>query len=145
MSIKRIIIDIRTPEEILNKRLISYSESTLLLFIPVSHIKFNVESLIKLSKRIPIYIICKKAKRSTMIKNKFFANHPNIISINGGINQLENLSKKLKDLKVLIYRVHILKNSSDTGSTITESKLIPNNNYYMLLIIIIIYIISQLS
>ena len=105
---KKIIIDIRSEEEILEKRLISYSDDTILMFIPVSHIKFNKEMIRVLSKTNTIYIICKKAKRSTYIKKTFFLNDHNIISINGGINQLEKMHNLMKGLKVIVYKVRFL-------------------------------------
>ena len=101
---KIIIIDIRTDEEIKLKHLISYSNDTIVMFIPVSHIKFNEKTIRDMSKENFIYIICRKAKRSSLVKNTYFADDKNIKSIDGGINKLEYLNDLQSKLRVVIYK-----------------------------------------
>ncbi len=67
---KKIIIDIRSEEEILDKRLISYSDDTILMFIPVSHIKFNKEMIRDLSKTNTIYIILSFSRKTYFFQRK---------------------------------------------------------------------------
>jgi excinuclease UvrABC nuclease subunit len=109
---KRIIIDIRSSDEILEKRAISYSDDTILMYIPVQYIKFNQEIIRDLSKVNTIYILCKKARRSSYIKKTFFPNNPNIISIDGGINQLEKMHSLMRNLRIVVYKIRKLKKTS---------------------------------
>jgi hypothetical protein len=132
---KKIIIDIRTAEEVYAKRAISYSDNTILIFIPVSHIKFNQKMIKRLSQNNKIYILCKKAKRSSIVKKTFFSTDNNIISIKGGINQLGKMHDLMKNLKIVIYQIKILKKPDYKLSY----KLSITNIYYFLIIIILIY------
>jgi len=129
---KRIIIDIRSPEELLEKRLISYSDDTILMFIPVSHIRYNQEMIKQLSLSNTIYILCKKAKRSSMIKKTFFPNDRNIISINGGINELEKMHEIMRGLKVIVYKIRVLN---------TKKKLYMSKKYIYYILYLIILLI----
>ena len=128
---KIIIIDIRTPEEIYEKRAISYSANTILIFIPVSHIKFNQKMIKRLSQKNKIYILCKKSLRSSMVKKTFFPTDHNIISIDGGINKLGKMYDLMRNLKIVIYQIKILKKP--------DYKLSITNIYYFFIIIILIY------
>jgi hypothetical protein len=135
---KKIIIDIRTSEEILEKRLLSYSDDTILMFIPVSHIGFNKSTIQALSKTNLVYIICKKAKRSTYVKQKYFSNDKNIISIDGGINKLETMHLLMRKLKVIVYKIKKQHKSIDYKSIRYKTY-----GYYLLLIMIIFLYIKR--
>jgi len=128
---KIIIIDIRTSEEIYAKRAISYSDNTILIFIPVSHIKFNQKMIRQLSQKNKIYILCKKSIRSSMVKKTFFPTDNNIISIDGGINQLEKMNDLMRNLKLVIYQVKILKK--------TDYKLSSKRIYLIFIMIYLLY------
>jgi len=137
---KKIIIDIRTKEEIEARHLLSNSNDTILMFIPVSHIGFNEKMIRDLSKKNIVYIICKKARRSGIVKNKFFSNDKNIISIDGGINKLENDEINKKKLGVNVY--HFV---SKTKTSIQKQK--KNNKYNgctPAIVIFVIYVITKM-
>jgi hypothetical protein len=138
---KIIIIDIRTSEEIYAKRAISYSDNTILIFIPVSHIKFNQKMIRQISQKNKIYILCKKSIRSSMVKKTFFPTDRNIISIDGGINQLEKMNDLMRNLKLVIYQIKIFKKTDNKLSfnKLSFNKLSFNKIYYILIIVFFLY------
>jgi len=75
---KYLFIDIRKSDEIYSNRL-EHSEEYGLYFFPMNTIKFNQIEIIEHLRYVDeIYIVCKSARRAQYIKNKYFADYPNI-------------------------------------------------------------------
>ena len=83
-----IIIDIREESELLDTFLQTSDPQTIILNIPMKNIKFSIEGIKKLSEKEKIYLICQSSNRSNKIKDLYFKDNENIISVNGGIKNL---------------------------------------------------------
>jgi len=91
---EKIIIDIRDESELLDSKMHTFDENTYILNIPTRNIKFNIEGINKLSKKYKIYLVCRSSNRSDKVKNKYFKDNENVISVSGGIkkeNELFNI------------------------------------------------------
>jgi len=89
-SLKKIIlIDIRNDTECMEKYLISNNTSISIFNIPMNHISFNKKWITELSKDAYVYIICRTGSRSDRVKNMYFKNIQNIISLEGGISNIK--------------------------------------------------------
>ena len=91
-----LFIDIRKSDEVYSRR---FDKSNIydVYCIPMYMIRFNVDIIIKhLQYKKTIYIVCNSASRSNFIKNKYFANIPNVVvldnlqfnNLNQGINNI---------------------------------------------------------
>jgi len=96
-----IIIDIREESELLDEFLETENKETIILNIPMRNIKFYKESIDKLSETQKVYLICRSSNRSNKVKNLYFKNNNNIISVPSGIKSLEEFGKfvPLEDLE----------------------------------------------
>lgn len=95
------IIDIREEHEVLKERIIINNNiNNIILFsIPSRHIKWNKEAIEYLSqenKENKVYIVCRSSRRSNKVKNDYFSDNDNIISIEGGLNNIEKISPNIK-------------------------------------------------
>jgi len=84
-----VLIDIRNDTECMEKYLISNNKSITIYNIPMNHISFNKKWIIDLSKDAYVYIICRSGTRSDRIKNAYFKDIQNIISLEGGISNIK--------------------------------------------------------
>jgi rhodanese-related sulfurtransferase len=84
-----VLIDIRNDTECMEKYLISNNKSICIYNIPMNHISFNKKWIIDLSKEAYVYIICRSGARSDRIKNTYFKDIQNIISLEGGISNIK--------------------------------------------------------
>jgi rhodanese-related sulfurtransferase len=86
---KIILIDIRNDSECMEKYLISNNKLISIYNIPMNHIAFNKKWIIELSNDAYVYIICKSGNRSDKVKNIYFKDVQNIISLEGGISNIK--------------------------------------------------------
>ena len=86
---KIILIDIRNDSECMEKYLISNNKLISIYNIPMNHIAFNKKWIIELSNDAYVYIICRSGSRSEQVKNMYFKNIQNIISLEGGISNIK--------------------------------------------------------
>ena len=80
MEPQTILIDIRRDSEVYNKRIdpVQFKEGGLYV-IPMNMIRFNRETIVQHLKWVKeIYLVCDTGRRSTYIKNKYFADIPAI-------------------------------------------------------------------
>ena len=74
-----LLIDIRKSDEVYSKKF-SDSNSVSVYNIPMNMIRFNDKMIIKHLEYVKnIYIVCSTSRRAQFIKDKYFANHNNII------------------------------------------------------------------
>ena len=80
MEPQTILIDIRRDSEVYNKRIdTSQFRDAGLYVIPMNMIRFNRETIVQHLKWVKeIYLVCDTGRRSTYIKNKYFADIPAI-------------------------------------------------------------------
>jgi rhodanese-related sulfurtransferase len=87
MNYKEIWIDIRDEHELAESQIITPNDETLVINIPSRNIFANVDWIKSLeSKGVKVTLICRSANRSQMVKQLYFANDENIVSLEGGIN-----------------------------------------------------------
>jgi hypothetical protein len=86
---KIILIDIRNDTECMEKYLISNNKLISIYNIPMNHIAFNKKWIVELSNDAYVYIICKSGNRSDKVKNLYFKDVQNIISLEGGISNIK--------------------------------------------------------
>lgn len=86
---KIILIDIRNDSECMEKYLLSNNKLISIYNIPMNHIAFNKKWIIELSHDAYVYIICKSGNRSDKVKNIYFKDVQNIISLEGGISNIK--------------------------------------------------------
>jgi hypothetical protein len=86
---KIILIDIRNDTECMEKYLISNNKLISIYNIPMNHIAFNKKWIVELSNDAYVYIICKSGNRSDQVKNMYFRDIQNIISLEGGISNIK--------------------------------------------------------
>jgi len=84
-----LIIDIREEFELLGKQMHSFDPSIFVLNIPMRSIFANIDWINELSQSHNMYIICRSGERAVRVKNKYFKDNKNIISLEGGVNKLE--------------------------------------------------------
>jgi len=84
-----IIIDIREEFELLGKQMHSVDPSVFVINIPMRSIFANTDWINELSQSHNIYIICRHGIRASKVKDKYFKDNKNIISLDGGITKLE--------------------------------------------------------
>lgn len=89
MESKKIIIDIREESELLEKNLSTEDKNILIFNIPMRHIIFNKDTIKKLSENNKVYVMCKSGNRSQKVKDLYFKKNKNIISLDGGINNIK--------------------------------------------------------
>jgi len=86
MNYKEIWIDIRDEHELAESQIITPNDETLVINIPSRNIFANVDWIKSLeSKGLKITLICRSANRSQIVKELYFANDENIVSLEGGI------------------------------------------------------------
>lgn len=86
---KIVLIDIRNDSECMEKYLISNNKLISIYNIPMNHIAFNKKWILELSNDAFVYIICKSGNRSDKVKNNYFKDIQNIISLEGGISNIK--------------------------------------------------------
>ena len=91
------IIDIRDEHELREKYIESKNQDILILNIPSRNIKFNKEFIVTLSEKNKVYIVCRSGNRSGKVKELYFKDNSNVISVEGG---LENLKKIFPDIEI---------------------------------------------
>lgn len=84
-----IIIDVREEFELLEKQIVTDDPSIFVLNIPARNIFANVGWINELSQSHTVYIVCKLGNRSGKVKNKYFKDNKNIISLDGGVTKLD--------------------------------------------------------
>ena len=89
-----IVIDLRGEHELKEKYLESVNAD--IINIPMRNIQFNKAYIRNLAKDHKVYLVCKSGNRSSKVKSKHFPNITNVISYDGGVNNM-----KLDDLKVV--------------------------------------------
>jgi len=83
-----ILIDLREEFELLEKHLKSNDENVLILNIPTRAIFANKDVINKLSETSEIYVMCRSGCRSGKVKDLYFPENENVISLEGGINDI---------------------------------------------------------
>ena len=86
---KIVLIDIRNDSECMEKYLISHNKLISIYNIPMNHIAFNKKWILELSNDAFVYIVCKSGNRSDRVKNTYFRDIQNIISLEGGISNIK--------------------------------------------------------
>lgn len=87
-GIKTIIIDLREEFELLESRMESSDPSVLIVNIPMRSIFANTSWISRISQTNTVYLVCRSGVRSNKIKEKYFLNDSNVLSVDGGIKQL---------------------------------------------------------
>jgi rhodanese-related sulfurtransferase len=95
-----ILIDLREEFELLEKQLKSTNEEVLILNIPTRAIFANKDVINDLSETSEIYVMCRSGCRSGKVKDLYFPKNENVISLKGGINDIDNSIFK-EDVKVI--------------------------------------------
>ena len=72
-----IVIDIREEHELKEKQLVS--DSLQIINIPMRNVIFNVDYINKLSETDQIYLVCRSANRSKLVKERHFKDNENVI------------------------------------------------------------------
>ena len=93
------IIDLREEQEILQERIVSKNDDYVIIAIPSRYIFANVEFIEKISRDSKVYLLCRSGNRSSSIKNKYFKNIENIISVDGGLKSLERFGDNIEILE----------------------------------------------
>jgi len=94
-----IIIDIREEFELLEKQIRSDDPSIWVLNIPMRSIFSNKIWITNMANMHSVYIMCRSGNRSSTVKSKYFADQPNVISLDGGIKKIESgdlFNKKIR-------------------------------------------------
>ncbi len=86
---KIVLIDIRNDSECMEKYLISNNKLISIYNIPMNNIAFNKKWILQLSSDAFVYIVCKSGNRSEKVKNTYFRDIQNIISLEGGISNIK--------------------------------------------------------
>ena len=86
---KIVLIDIRNDSECMEKYLISNNKLISIYNIPMNNIAFNKKWILELSNDAFVYIVCKSGNRSEKVKNTYFRDIQNIISLEGGISNIK--------------------------------------------------------
>jgi rhodanese-related sulfurtransferase len=84
-----IIIDIREEHELKRERIGGIQDNYVVYHIPQRFIGFNEKWIKEYSKKEKVYILCKSGKRAKKIKDTYFKNEPNVIVLDGGIDNLQ--------------------------------------------------------
>jgi len=92
-------IDLREEQELTQSRIIPKNDEITVLSIPSRYIFANKKYIEKISKDSSVYLLCRSGNRSSQIKNKYFPNNNNVISIDGGIKSLNQFNDKIEILK----------------------------------------------
>jgi rhodanese-related sulfurtransferase len=87
-----IIIDIREEFELLEKQIRSDDPRIWVLNIPMRSIFSNKTWITDIADTRTVYIICRSGNRSSTVKSKYFADQPNVISLDGGIKKIESMA-----------------------------------------------------
>ena len=103
-------IDLREEQELTQSRIIPKNDEITVLSIPSRYIFANKEYIEKISKDSSVYLLCRSGNRSSQIKNKYFSNNNNVISIDGGI----------KSLHPWRFKMPILNNKNIQGLPVAE-------------------------
>jgi rhodanese-related sulfurtransferase len=85
-----IIIDIREEHELKRERISDIQDNYVVYHIPQRFIGFNEKWIKEYSKKEKVYILCKSGKRSKKIKETYFKNEPNVIVLDGGIDNIQS-------------------------------------------------------
>ena len=90
-----IIIDIREESELLDKYLETQNKETIILNIPMKNIKFYKESIEKPAETQKVFLICASSNRSNKLKDLYFKDNENIISVPFGLKSLDKEGKHI--------------------------------------------------
>lgn len=93
---KDIIIDIREEHELKGKKIGEVNDNYVIYYIPQRFIGFNQEWIKDYSKKEKVYILCKKGKRAKKIKDTYFKNEPNVIVLEGGIDNIQTYFRDIQ-------------------------------------------------
>jgi len=97
-----LIIDIREEQEILDRQLVSTDGNVVIVNIPTRSIFANVDFINQLSGEFQtLFIVCRSNRRATRVKNKYFAENPKILTLDGGINAIMNGDSPINGLQVI--------------------------------------------
>jgi len=87
--VKNIIIDIREESELKEKHLETDSVELEIINIPMRHIQFNIPYIKRLADNGKVYLMCKSGTRANKVKNKYFSNNDNVVTLEGGITKIK--------------------------------------------------------
>lgn len=87
--VKNIIIDVREESELKEKHLETDSVELEIINIPMRHIQFNIPYIKRLADNGKVYLMCKSGTRASKVKNKYFSNNDNVVTLEGGITKIK--------------------------------------------------------
>lgn len=91
MNCSDIFLDIRDEQELLDRHLVSNDPSFCVLNIPSRNVFANVSFLTGIAKKgVKIHLVCRSGNRTNVVKNTYFSDVPNIVSVDGGINKVSH-------------------------------------------------------
>lgn len=88
--VKNIILDVREESELKEKHLETDSVELEIINIPMRHIQFNIPYIKRLADNGKVYLMCKSGTRANKVKNKYFSNNDNVVTLDGGITKIKN-------------------------------------------------------
>jgi rhodanese-related sulfurtransferase len=88
--VKNIIIDVREESELKEKHLETDSVELEIINIPMRHIQFNIPYIKRLADNGKVYLMCKSGTRANKVKNKYFSNNDNVVTLEGGITKIKD-------------------------------------------------------
>ena len=88
--VKNIIIDVREESELNEKSLETDSVELEIINIPMRHIQFNLPYINRLAENGKVYLMCKSGTRANKVKNKYFSNNDNVVTLDGGITKIKD-------------------------------------------------------
>lgn len=88
--VKNIILDVREESELKEKHLETDSVELEIINIPMRHIQFNIPYIKRLADNGKVYLMCKSGTRANKVKNKYFSNNDNVVTLEGGITKIKN-------------------------------------------------------
>lgn len=112
-NIKTVIIDLREEFELRDSHMESTDTSVLIVNIPMRAIFANKKWISFISETNTIYLICRSGVRSNKIKEKYFLENTNVISVDGGIKQLTHTDNV--DHILHQYKINIVKTNGGLG------------------------------
>lgn len=88
--VKNIIIDVREESELKEMHLETDSVELEIINIPMRHIQFNIPYINRLADNGKVYLMCKSGVRASKVKNKYFSNNDNVVTLEGGITKIKD-------------------------------------------------------
>lgn len=88
--VKNIILDVREESELKEKHLETDSVELEIINIPMRHIQFNIPYIKRLADNGKVYLMCKSGTRANKVKNKYFSNNDNVVTLDGGITKIKD-------------------------------------------------------